>query len=257
LGDVGTGKTAILHGLNRVVRLVFPPDGGRCKVIDESPLRYTLKAGRITFNEEDARPFPPRITDLVNADCIVLCFSLTDLRSFHSVRQRWYAHALAHASVPLVLVGTHADVPPVPIKQPLGASLPVHESLAIPSESPKFCASNLPTSVVLRVFSYLPNLDLARSQRVCRQWASLGRHEYLWNTRTAGSVPSRSVRTWLRQVGNIKYYSVSLNDDASMAKLWKRVAKCALLNESKMYIMRVPEGEVLSSRRPLVSSDDV
>jgi hypothetical protein len=54
--DQETGKTALLLALNRLGARVFPPDG-KCKVIDENPLRYTLKANRITFNEEVALDF--------------------------------------------------------------------------------------------------------------------------------------------------------------------------------------------------------
>lgn len=267
LGDTGTGKTSLLRGLHRLVPRVFPP-ASQSRLIDENPARFTIKANRITFNEEDPRANPLRTTDLVNADCVVLCFSLADRRSFQAVQSQWLPHAVAHSQVPLVLVGTHADVARAnePPRQPSQAQGPVAAELLVPVQG---CpVASLPTSVVLRVFSFLPNVDLAHAQRTCLQWRDLGRHPWLWRERTTGVVAPRKVRAWMSTVARERlmgssafsrigaFFCVDCNeqgapDDRALVRLWKRVAALALLNETKLYVARAADGEMLYSRRPL------
>lgn len=273
LGQSATGKTSLLRGLMTNIVQVFPPDG-KCKVIDDSPSRYTVKANRITYNEEDATSM--RITDLVNADCVVLCFSLLDRRSFHSIRRTWLPHAVAHSAVPIVLVGTHADrnLASLPFRPIAISSLraPVHQgTLDPPSAHVKFCASNLTTSLVLRIFSYLPNGDLVRAQLVCKLWAELGRHPFVWKARSAGQVEKRDVRAWMRLVaaqGLLKnsgfpriaaYREVdcTAQDPRSMISVWRQISHLAQLNETKLYVARAQEGELLFSRRPFEKGEGI
>lgn len=230
-------------------------------------MRFSLKANRITFNEEDPTQTPLRVTDLVNADCVVLAFSMADRRSFHSIKRMWYAHAAAHCAVPMLLVGTHGDSvgappPSAPISSACG---PVHDAACVPSDHASWCLGNVPTSIVLRVMSYLPNADLMRAQLVCKLWYEMGRHPYVWRHRATGSVSRHAVNQWMRSVARDSSHAgaarvagfVMVNcsrdapDERALVAAWRRVVSLALLNETKLYLGRTEGGEVVYSRRPL------
>jgi F-box-like len=151
--------------------------------------------------------------------------------------------------------------------QPVGISSaagPVHQGALTASESATFCATNLSTSLVLRIFSFLPNADLVRAQLVCKLWAELGRHPFVWKTRSAGQVEKRQVRAWMRQIaaqGVLKtsgfsriaaYHEVDCTsqDASGVISFWKNVSQLAQLNETKLYIARAQDGQLLFSRRP-------
>ncbi len=238
------------------------------QIIDESPSRFTLKANRITFNEEDPTLTPLRVTDLINADCVVLVFSFADRRSFHAISRLWYPHAVAHCAVPMLVVGTHADALGAPVAGTPISSVRglVHETLwAPPSETEKWCMASVPTSIVLRVMSYLPNSDLTQAQLVCKLWYELGRHPFIWRRRATGTVSRRTVKQWLHTVARDEQRArgarvvgcVEVNcsrdapDERALVSCWRKVVSLAQLNETKLYMGRTEGGEVVYSRRPL------
>lgn len=100
VGDKGVGKTTLLKELNANSTRIFPP-GTSCRVLDENPARYGVKANRTTFCEDTTL----RTTDLVNSDCVVIVFSFDDRRSFNSAKSVWFPHVVSYTAVPIVLVG--------------------------------------------------------------------------------------------------------------------------------------------------------
>jgi hypothetical protein len=104
VGDKGVGKTTLLKQLNKQSSRIFPA-GTSCRVVDENPARYGVKANRTTFCEDTTM----RTTDLVNADCAVIVFSFDDRRSFNSAKSVWFPHVVSHTAVPIVLVGKYFE----------------------------------------------------------------------------------------------------------------------------------------------------
>ncbi len=101
LGDKAVGKTTLLRLLDKKSAQIFPP-GWTSRIVDESASHFSVKANRITFCEDGSRA---RTTDLLNADCVVVVFSLADRRSFSAAKLMWVPHALSYTAVPIVLVG--------------------------------------------------------------------------------------------------------------------------------------------------------
>lgn len=256
LGDKRTGKTSILRGLNKDAKTILPK-GWSCRVIDENPSRFTLKASRVTIGEEDPTLQPLRTTDLVNADCVVVCFNLMDKRSFQSIKTLWLSHVVANCSVPIVLVGTtntqEKQVTIVRRPEKLDASILPAPAEATTDQQRDFL--RLPTSVWLRVFDFLPNNDLLHAQEVCKLWKELGRHSFVWKGRSTGQVTKGQVAHFMkevRQLGVLKdsgfsgisgYFEVDFAH-TDVASLWKRVIQLVLLNESKVKVWRGPQGRL-------------
>lgn len=247
LGDKGVGKTTVLRGLHKTASQVFAKGIG-CRIIDENSSRFTVKGGRITFGEETTE----RTTDLVNADCVVILFSLSDRRSFQAAKIHWFPHAVAHAPVPVVLVGTHGtNVPAQLVARALEKGSVPDSLLAVPEVS-----LQLPSSVLLRVFSYLPNRDLVACQSVCKLWKALGRHEFCWADRSAGQVRRSEVEAFMSEVANAKvlvksgfpkiaaYVEVDGQADGDVAGLWRKVIYYVSLNESKLAVRRTAAGRL-------------
>jgi hypothetical protein len=62
------------------------------------------------------------------------------------------------------------------------------DRLEQPRRSERCWISALSTSPILRIFSFLSNVDLAHARSVCKLWSTLGSHQYLWAGRTFGEV---------------------------------------------------------------------
>jgi hypothetical protein len=132
-------------------------------------------------------------------------------------------------------------------RSPKTGSVPAE--LLAPSENASFNLSSVPTSFVLRVFTYLSNADLLRAQRVCRLWKNLGRHSFCWADRSAGGVSQQDVRLFLDEIrasrvlkptgfpkigGFFCVDSVGPNNDAATLKMWKKIFKLAQRNSEKV-----------------------
>jgi hypothetical protein len=109
----------------------------------------------------------------------------------------------------------------------------------------------LSTSVLLRVFSWLPNGDLCRVMECCRLWHDLGRHSFSWKDRATGSVSIAEVKAWMREVAQSRVLERSgfrqisglcqvgtAEDAVPIVAMWRRVVQLVALNETKIVVTR-------------------
>ena len=145
--------------------------------------------------------------------------------------------------------------------------------LLVPKEG-HLSAGLLSTSVILRIFSFLPNRDLCAASQVCKLWKDLSHHSFCWKDRTAGPVHQREVKQWMNgmkicflfvfffflplkpfsrpEIASSKvlvptgfnkivaFLEVDKERDEQVVGLWKRALALIELNESKVVVTRAP-----------------
>ena len=164
----------------------------------------------------------------------------------------WFPHAVQNANVPIFLVGTrNTNVPKHTVRR-------CDEKGTVPNELQVTVADdfefNLPSSIVLRIFDFLPNADLVKCQLVSKLFRELGRHSFVWRNRAAGSVRPEEVNAWLQDVykqnlleksGFRRVAYMELTDSkADFVRVWKQTFKLVHENESKLICEAGPKGNL-------------
>ena len=248
LGNKGVGKTSILQKLVEFNDELFPKkeNGGKCRIIDENPSRFSVKMNRITFVEECSN----RTTDLETSDCVLILFSIADRRSFHRAKLYWFAHAVAHSRVPILLVGTkNTNL----AKNVVFRNSEIGPNVVLMNNEVETPLKSLSSSIWIRIFGYLDNLTLIRIQSVCLQFRDLGRHEYCWTDRDPGEVKQSEIDAWRTEISeskvlensgfvNVSYLRVSCEKKKDMLRLWKETLRLVRLNESKILVAKSSRG---------------
>ncbi len=138
----------------------------------------------------------------------------------------------------------------------------VFADLLIAGGDEKTGVASLSTSVLLRIFSFLPNADLCRVTETCRLWRDLGRHFYCWKDRSAGVVSDGEVREFMRLIAKSKvlkrsgfvqfggYFKFDHNNESQVIAMWRRIVDLVQLNETKIVVSRDagPSGGLQFSR---------
>ena len=133
----------------------------------------------------------------------------------------------------------------------VAAAHAVHPELLAPGAEGAASVASVSTSVLLRIFSWLPNGDLCRAMEACRLWHDMGRHSFSWKDRATCQVTVREVNAWMREVAQSRVldrsgfrrisslFEVQTPENAEqLVTLWKRVLQLVLQNETKIVVAR-------------------
>ncbi|XP_055390155.1 ras-related C3 botulinum toxin substrate 1-like [Condylostylus longicornis] len=113
VGDVGTGKTSLLVSKN-MVESTIPAECVTNQLWDY-PVKPMFDGKHISLEAWD-KPFPlkskpKKPLQYSKTDIFLLCFSIVNIESFKSIKEKWYPHLNNFCpKIPIILIGIDSDL---------------------------------------------------------------------------------------------------------------------------------------------------